>query len=300
MRSDAIAEEESAPTPSRTKAALVATLAITGASLAEIRAQYVPRPQSIRSSRPGSSGCSLPLFLLRVVGQLYVRLRRPAWLPPTEEWNLTPYRLLLPAQIVILGLMAWLDVAFSLGEGEPVEPRPVARRGVTRLQLRLRGGHGASLCRPDDEAARVSAGSEERSRSSSTSCWPRTSTFSGAIMPPTDAHRRRGRWRRRTIDGRCPEASRPRAGRPRQGRPHRRHVGAPIRAPQPAYDPPVLRPRAPASAAALPEVRAEGLCTRSTSRTTPTPWGWTSASTRRCTRSGPPAVSGRSSRTAPC
>ncbi|HEY2940766.1 MAG TPA: hypothetical protein VGJ27_13220, partial [Gaiellaceae bacterium] len=39
------------------------------------------------------------LFVLRVGGQVLVRLRRPAWLPPTEQWNLTPYGLLLPTQL---------------------------------------------------------------------------------------------------------------------------------------------------------------------------------------------------------
>jgi hypothetical protein len=70
------------------------------------------------------------LFLMRVVGQLYVRLRRPTWLPPTEEWNLSPYRLLLPAQVAILGLMTWIDISFSLGRGPPVEPHPRLGEGL--------------------------------------------------------------------------------------------------------------------------------------------------------------------------
>jgi len=115
--------EESAPTPLPTKAALVATLAVTGGALAEFVRR---RPETAIDPQFAAWFLWLfsALFLLRVVGQLYVRLRRPAWLPPTEEWNLTPYRLLLPAQIAILGLMAWLDLAFTLGDGEPVEPRP--------------------------------------------------------------------------------------------------------------------------------------------------------------------------------
>ena len=123
MRTVAALGEESSATPLPTKAALVATLAITSAALAEFVRR---RPET--AIDPQLTAWLLwlfsALFLLRVVGQLYVRLRRPAWLPPTEEWNLTPYRLLLPAQIAILGVMAWLDVAFSLGDGEPVEPRP--------------------------------------------------------------------------------------------------------------------------------------------------------------------------------
>ena len=123
MRTIAAPGDESSATPLPTKAALVATLAITSAALAEFvrrRPETAIDPELVA----GFLWLFSALFLLRVVGQLYVRLRRPAWLPPTEEWNLTPYRLLLPAQIAILGVMAWLDVAFSLGEGEPVEPRP--------------------------------------------------------------------------------------------------------------------------------------------------------------------------------
>jgi hypothetical protein len=44
------------------------------------------------------------LFLLRVLGQVYVGLYAPAWLPPWPEWysGLLPYPLLLPAQILLL------------------------------------------------------------------------------------------------------------------------------------------------------------------------------------------------------
>jgi len=113
----------SSPTPLPTRAALVATLVITGAALAEFVRR---RPEAAIDPElaAGFLGVFSTLFLLRVVGQLYVRLRRPAWLPPTEEWNLTPYRLLLPAQIGILGVMAWLDVELSRGAGTPVDPRP--------------------------------------------------------------------------------------------------------------------------------------------------------------------------------
>ncbi len=70
------------------------------------------------------------LFLVRVVGQLVVRLRGPAWLPPTEEWNLSPYHLLLPTQIVILAVLAWIDLSFSLDRGAPVHPHPRLGEGV--------------------------------------------------------------------------------------------------------------------------------------------------------------------------
>ena len=56
-----------------------------------------------------------PLLSCCVAGQLVVRTRRPAWLPPDDEWNLTPYRLLLPVQLTILALMVWIDVDLSRG-----------------------------------------------------------------------------------------------------------------------------------------------------------------------------------------
>jgi hypothetical protein len=64
------------------------------------------------------------LFLLRVVGQLLVRERAQRWLPPMTEWNLMPYRLLLPVQLTMLAVMVWIDVSFSRGTGAPVAARP--------------------------------------------------------------------------------------------------------------------------------------------------------------------------------
>ena len=61
------------------------------------------------------------LFALRVAGQVVVVVRAPSWLPPMEDWNLVPYRLLLPSQIVILGVMVWIDVSFATSSGPPVE-----------------------------------------------------------------------------------------------------------------------------------------------------------------------------------
>jgi hypothetical protein len=116
-------------TPIATRLALLATLVVTAVALAEF----------VRRSPDRTIGADLAapflwlfsaLFVVRVGGQLLVRLRRPAWLPPTKEWNLSPYRLLLPAQIGILGLMTWIDVSFSTGSGPPVDPRPDLGRGV--------------------------------------------------------------------------------------------------------------------------------------------------------------------------
>ena len=111
-----------AATPAPTKVVLVATVAAVVVALSWFVAGR---------SAPLSPGFAAPflwlfsgLFLVRVAGQLVVPLRRPAWLPPTEEWNLAPYRLVLPTQIVILAVMAWIDISFSLERGEPVQPRP--------------------------------------------------------------------------------------------------------------------------------------------------------------------------------
>ncbi len=118
----------SGSTPAPTKVGLVVTLAATGVAIAVFVAER---------SATVTPGFAAPflwifsfLFLVRVVGQLVVRLRRPAWLPPTDEWNLSPYLLLLPAQIGILALMALIDISFSLGRGAPVHPHPRFGDGV--------------------------------------------------------------------------------------------------------------------------------------------------------------------------
>lgn len=59
------------------------------------------------------------LFLLRVLGQVYVALYRPPWLPPMAAWysGLLPYYLLLPSQILILMFMAIVAADFTEGRG---------------------------------------------------------------------------------------------------------------------------------------------------------------------------------------
>ena len=110
----------SEPTPSQTKLALVATIA----AVAVATAIFVAERTTVVTARYAAPFLWLfsALFLTRVAGQLIARSRTPAWLPPTDEWNLSPYRLLLPAQLVILALMAWVDISFSLGRGLPVRP----------------------------------------------------------------------------------------------------------------------------------------------------------------------------------
>jgi hypothetical protein len=99
-------------TPRPTKIALVATLALTAAAFAAL----------VRGQRAATLAAAdvapilwllTALFAVRVSGQVVVALRRPRWLPPMEDWNLVPYRLLLP-QLGILGVMTWIDVSFVL------------------------------------------------------------------------------------------------------------------------------------------------------------------------------------------
>lgn len=107
-------------TPRATKIALVATLALTGAALATLEhAQWegTLSPSEVAPILWLLTG----LFTLRVVGQVLVVLRAPSWLPPMEDWNLSPYRLLLPTQLVILAVMSWIDVSFSTSSGPPTE-----------------------------------------------------------------------------------------------------------------------------------------------------------------------------------
>lgn len=75
------------------------------------------------------------LFLFRIVGQVIVRLRGPRWLPPTGQWNLTPYHLLLPSQVAILGLLAWIDADFVRGHGIWTEAPPALGTGVLWFAL---------------------------------------------------------------------------------------------------------------------------------------------------------------------
>ena len=68
------------------------------------------------------------LFLLRVVGQLLVVLHAPRWLPPMNQWHLMPYNLLLPSQIVFLGLMGWIVVSVFESVGPLARHNPAFGR----------------------------------------------------------------------------------------------------------------------------------------------------------------------------
>ena len=96
------------PTPLPTAIALLATLALTSSALAAFLA----------GAPIAASACPVlftGLFALRVIGQIGVAAFRPSWLPPMDEWNFVPYRVLLPVQLVLLVLMG----ALVAGSAEP-------------------------------------------------------------------------------------------------------------------------------------------------------------------------------------
>ena len=107
-------------TPRPTKLALVAVLAATTCVLA-----VVVRLQLAGTLQPDELAPILwlltALFAVRVAGQILVASRTPAWLPPMDQWNLVPYRVLLPIQLAILAVMIWIDASFSAGAGPPVD-----------------------------------------------------------------------------------------------------------------------------------------------------------------------------------
>lgn len=100
----------------------MATLAVTVSTLAACLA-LVDRP-----IEPETAARFLwlywMLFGIRVAGQLVVRRWHPRWLPPTEQWNLVPYHLLLPAQLFVFGCMGWIYISFVADLRPLVMPRP--------------------------------------------------------------------------------------------------------------------------------------------------------------------------------
>jgi hypothetical protein len=97
------------------------------------------------------------LFTLRVVGQLLVRERAPAWLPPMERWasGLLPYRLLLGIQAVTLLLMTAVAVGIAQGWPAIAERQPalgsllVVVASVYALSMLVR--YGLRMARRPDE-----------------------------------------------------------------------------------------------------------------------------------------------------
>ena len=69
------------------------------------------------------------LFFARVAGQALVAVAAPSWLPPMDAWysGLLPYRVLLPVQILILGVQ--LAITRQVWRGAGFFARPHARLG---------------------------------------------------------------------------------------------------------------------------------------------------------------------------
>jgi hypothetical protein len=103
-----------------TRVILVGTLAVTLLAVADV----LRRDElSARTTASYLLLFSL-LFVLRVVGQVFVALKAPAWLPPMEQWNLMPYRLLLPIQIVFVAVLFAIAAGVGRGDGFLAEQHP--------------------------------------------------------------------------------------------------------------------------------------------------------------------------------
>jgi hypothetical protein len=125
-------------TPVATEAALVATLATTfGAALGF--ALSSPRTGIEPATASTFLWLFFGLFLLRVSGQMLVLRRAPRWLPPMGQWNLLPYRFLLPTQIALLVLMAWIGRDLSRGAGVFADPVPAAGSALVWLSYTYAG-----------------------------------------------------------------------------------------------------------------------------------------------------------------
>ena len=115
-------------TPEATKIALVGTLVVAAAAVIS----YVTGPAEA-SATAGYLALFTALFSLRVVGQIAVAAVRPSWLPPMEQWNLVPYRILLPVQVALLALMS--VIAFDVARGSGAFAEQNATLGAVLVPL---------------------------------------------------------------------------------------------------------------------------------------------------------------------
>lgn len=114
-----------------TKVILLAVLGMTAAS-----AVYVLQRDELDARRAAAFLLlSTALFVMRVVGQIVVLRRAPAWLPPMDKWNLVPYKLLLPIQLVFIAVMAGVAATLLTGEGPLVEPEDSLGRFLIGFSL---------------------------------------------------------------------------------------------------------------------------------------------------------------------
>ena len=102
-------------TPLETRVILLAVLAVTIATLGMLQFGWIDPGKStdIASILWLFTG----LFVLRVVGQILIVVRPQRWLPPMGQWNLIPYPILLPIQLVFITVMLWIDISFTLNIG---------------------------------------------------------------------------------------------------------------------------------------------------------------------------------------
>lgn len=114
--------ERSDTTPLATRVMLIIVLVITPVSVGMLR---------FGSTGLGDAGNIAPvlwlltvLFIMRVVGQVIVAIRPQSWLPPMWQWNLIPYLILLPIQLVFIAVMVWINLAFSNGTGIALVKNP--------------------------------------------------------------------------------------------------------------------------------------------------------------------------------
>ena len=109
-----------------TRVVLLATLAVTALAAADVLRRDALGPRTAAAYLL----LFTLLFAVRVAGQVLVWRRSPSWLPPMREWNLVPYPVLLPIQLVFLAAM--IAIAATL---EQIEPRPTFGRFLIALAV---------------------------------------------------------------------------------------------------------------------------------------------------------------------
>jgi hypothetical protein len=138
-------------TPLETRIVLVAVLLVTlGIDLAMLGRK--PAPASPAAVAP-LLWLFTVLFVLRVAGQVLVALKPRSWLPPMVQWNLVPYPVLLPIQLLLIVLMVWIDLTFSHGA-------PEANPGLGRGLLAFSAVYAAAM--PVRYAIRMTRRPEQR------------------------------------------------------------------------------------------------------------------------------------------
>lgn len=80
-------------------------------------------------------GLCCALFFVRVTGQIMVGLYAPDWLPPMTAWyaGLLPYPLLLPAQLVVLMIMASVTAEQARHGSQFPQSHPTLARWLSRF-----------------------------------------------------------------------------------------------------------------------------------------------------------------------